>query len=209
MSREKAASLHRTSFTGHGLPRWSSDPIILETMAHIREYGWSVTAVSDTCQRCAAECGSEFSLGYTTGLGLHAIPELAVYGLDGSTSVRVLNEVAVLLHDADWRELVAEEATIHLRCIDAPVRLVELLDNSDLLITNELFPDADLLQVIWSDEWGHFPGDDDYTLNDHDQPIKGILDSDIPPVRVRRMKNQCVGLNRGQRRQAARTRKRR
>lgn len=191
-----------------GLPRWHPDPLVNETITKIRAHGWAVTAISDECQCGSAVCvPPDCSFGYTTGLGLHSLPELAVYGLDAKTSFNVLNELGDLLHGYDWCEIVDESAEVSLQSIDAPVRLIELVDKSDLLITNELFPNSPALQVVWPDEYGKYPWADGYALLPDHQHVKGVLPLGKNRARGPRLISPAAGLNRAQRRQAARRRR--
>ncbi|WP_307797057.1 DUF4262 domain-containing protein [Williamsia soli] len=107
----------------------------------MRAHGWAVTAVSDKCECDSAGCSPpDCSFGYTTGLGLHALPELAVYGLDAATSFGVLNELGDLLHGYEWTDIVDNGVAMTLRSIEVPVRLIEIVDKSDLLDGRILAP---------------------------------------------------------------------
>ncbi|WP_020109912.1 DUF4262 domain-containing protein [Nocardia sp. 348MFTsu5.1] len=191
-----------------GLPRWHPSPLVNSTIKRIRVHGWAITAVSGECEFDSPDCTSpECPFGYTTGFGLHSIPELAVYGLDARTSGRVLNELGDLLHVYDSRAIVDECAELSLRSIGAPIRLIELIDKEDLLITNELFPNSPALQVVWPDERGNFPWSDSYTLQPDHQQIKGILPTKNSRRRGPRI-TPNAGPNRDQRRQAQRRKNR-
>lgn len=188
-----------------GLPRWHRDPLVNATIGRIRAHGW---AVSDECECDSADCRPpDCSFGYTTGLGLHSLPELAVYGLSAATSFRVLNELGDLLHGWEWTDIVDNGVEMTLRSIDAPVRLIELVDKSDLLITNELFPNTPALQVVWPDEHGQYPWMDEYSLRPERQLVKGALPLGRSRTGGSRVISPAAGLNRAQRRQAARRRR--
>ena len=77
-----------------------------------------------------------------------------------------------MLRWRDWRTLVEHEIEFTVDSVDATLRLIELLDKSDLLVTNELFPDAAVPQVVWADDDGAFPWEEDYSLAVRDQFVK-------------------------------------
>ncbi|MGW0038012.1 DUF4262 domain-containing protein [Gordonia sp. NPDC003376] len=186
-----------------GLPRWHPDPLVRGTIDTIRRAGWAVTAVGDACTCGRADCVPPLcAFAYTSGMGLHDIPELVVYGLDSRTATVVLNTLGHLLHRHDGEALVDREVAIDLTgTFDAPIRLIEVVDKSDLLISNELFPDLPALQVVWADELGTFPWEAGYTLRPMQQPVKGVPRADGGFVRGQRT---VLGANRAQRRAARR-----
>ncbi|MDL9936672.1 DUF4262 domain-containing protein [Gordonia sp. ABSL1-1] len=172
-----------------GLPRWHPNPYVRASIEAIRRHGRQITAVEVTCD-CPnpPSCDHpDCSFSYTSGLTLHDLPELSVYGLDAVTGTTMLDEVGALLHRQDWRTLVTAQVEIRLRGIDAPVRLIEQVDKDELLMANLLFPDAPALQVVWTDEDGHYPWEDAYTLLPMHQPLRGVADLDahvVPTPRV-------------------------
>ncbi|GAC66268.1 DUF4262 domain-containing protein [Gordonia soli] len=171
-----------------GLPRWHPNPHVRATIDTIRRSGWQVTAVSDLCACAGPDCTApDCSFAYTSGLALHDIPELAVYGLDPFTSNRVLNELGHLLHRYDWRGIADAGVTVDLDALDVPVRLIEMIDKDDLLMANLLFPDAAAVQAVWPDDRGRWPWDPDYTLRPEHQYIRGIVvdgSSRLPDPRI-------------------------
>jgi hypothetical protein len=150
-----------------GLPRWHPNPFVRSTIETIRRHGWEVTAVGETSADCP--------FAYTAGLGLHDIPELAVYGLDPLTSADVLNELGKLLHRHDWHAIVDGGVDVHVKALTAPVRLIEIVDKDDLLMANLLFPDTPALQVTWPDQHGRHPWEPGCTLAPRDQELKGVV----------------------------------
>jgi Domain of unknown function (DUF4262) len=192
-----------------GLPRWHRDPLVQSAIGRIRGHGWAVTAVSDECDCDSAECiPPDCSFAYTTGLGLHSLPELAVYGLDATTSGHVLNELGDLLHGYDWCGIVDESVELPLRSLDVPIRLIELIDKQDLIITNALFPNSPALQVVWPDDHGTFPWDEGYALQPNHQQIKGMLPDVSGGPRSPRVITPPTAPNRAARRQAQRRKNR-
>lgn len=192
-----------------GLPRWHPNPIVRASIARIREHGWAVTAVSDECMFDTDECDApECAFAYTSGLTLHAIPELAVYGLDPRTSTRVINELGRVLYRYDWRQLIDVHCEIQLDALDMPIVLIELIDESDLRVTAELFPDSPALQVVWPDDLGSYPWEAGYTLCSHHQPVKGVPVSTSGRVVGPRTISRSDGPNRSERRRAQRRRPR-
>lgn len=188
-----------------GLRRWHPDPMVRDTIETIRRYGWAVTAISDQCACGSPECAPpECSFAYTTGATLHSLPELAVYGLDAQTSCDVLNELVEILHHHDWHDLIDHRIPLTLESFDPPTQLIEMVDKSDLLITNELFPNTPALQVVWPDEFGYYPWDVEYSLDRRAQEMRGIVGTGAERVRGRRVIIGNVGPNRGRRRAAAR-----
>lgn len=192
-----------------GLPRWYRDPRVNATISRIRAHGWAVTAVSEECECNSPECEPpDCSFAYTTGLGLHSLPELVVYGLDARTSGSVLNELGNLLHRYEWTDIVDQSVDVPLQSIDVPVRLIELIDKDDLIITNELFPDSPALQVVWPDEYGQHPWEEGYALRPEHQLLKGVLPSDDNRPRGPRVITPHTGPNRAQRRHKQRRKNR-
>lgn len=159
-----------------GLPRWHPHPLVRGAIDTIRRTGWAVTAIDTECPCGSPECEPPVcAFAYTSGMCLHDIPELAVYGLDSRTARIILDTLGHLLHRYDWKLLVDREVTVDLHgTCDAPIRLVELIDKSDLLITNALFPDTPTLQVIWADDLGTFPWESGYLLQPEHQLVKGV-----------------------------------
>ncbi|AZG48379.1 DUF4262 domain-containing protein [Gordonia insulae] len=191
-----------------GLRRWHPNPLIQETIHRIRECGWAVTAVSEQCSCQSDDCRPpECSFAYTSGLTLHDIPELAIYGLDAATGGTVLNELGDLFHTHDWRECVDRAVDIRLTSLEVPVRVIEMVDKDDLLLTNELFPDSPALQAIWPDDFGQYPWDEDCSLRVLDQEIKGFSGTGTGVVRGPRVISRGSGPNRAQRRRAMRERR--
>jgi hypothetical protein len=179
------------------------------TITRIRANGWAVTAVSEECECNSPECEPpDCSFAYTSGLGLHSLPELAIYGLDARTSAHVLNELGHLLHRYEWTDIVDQSVEVPLESIDVPVRLIELIDKDDLVFTNELFPNSPALQVVWPDEYGQYPWTAGYALLPDHQLIKGVLPSENTPPRGPRVIPPPTGPNRAQRRQAKRRKNR-
>ena len=170
-----------------GQPRWHPNPHIRSAIETIRRDGWQVTAV---------DAGRECPFAYTAGMVLHDIPDLAVYGLDPQTGPALLNELADLLHQHDWRTLVCARAEISTGAFYDPVRLIEIIDKDDLLMANLLFPDTPALQVVWPDENGHYPWHDEYTLLPLHQPVKGIDDAGDPYLSPPRVITPSSGLDR-------------
>ncbi len=186
-----------------GLRRWHPDPIVRSTISTIRSKGWAVTAVSGACDCGSPRCTPPAcSFAYTSGMGLHVIPEMAVYGLDARTSCAVLNELGSLFHREDWRRVVDGRVVVSLQSLDVGVRVIEMIDKSDLLITNELFPDAPALQVVWPDDSGRFPWETDYSLPPAAQEIKGTADTGARATEPRVITSPAP--NRAQRRAARR-----
>ncbi len=160
-----------------GLPRWHPNPYIRSAIETIRRDGWQVTAVDTVCACSSVDCSRpDCAFAYTAGLTLHGIPELAVYGLPSNTSRALLDELAGLLHQHDWRTLVHSHTEVTSRTMAAPVRLIEAIDTDDMLMANLLFADSPALQVVWPDDNGHYPWQDEYTLLPLHQPLKGIED---------------------------------
>jgi hypothetical protein len=192
-----------------GLPRWHRNPRVNATIARIRAHGWAVTAVSEECECRSPECDPpDCSFAYTTGLGLHSLPELVVYGLDARTSGSVLDELGNLLHRYEWTDIVDQSVEVSLQSIDVPIRLIELIDKEDLIVTNELFPNSPALQVVWPDEYGHYPWADGCALLPDHQQVKGILPTETSRPHGSRVITPSTGTNRAQRRAAQRRKNR-
>lgn len=174
-----------------GLPRWHPHPTLASTLRTIHQDGWAVTSVADRCARPTSSCvGPSDAVSYTTGLTVHEIPELMIYGLDPSTAARALHGLGRLLHDHDWRPLAAGGETFFLGDLGRRVLLIEAVDKDDMAITNSLFPDAPALQAVWADSHGRFPWQLEYTEIETHQPLKGPLREQFPDPRRRHL--SCV-----------------
>ncbi|RPA61177.1 DUF4262 domain-containing protein [Gordonia oryzae] len=161
-----------------GIPRWHPDTLVRETLSTIRRFGWAVTAVGDGCSCGDSRCAPpDCAFAYTTGLALHSIPDLVVFGLDARTACELLNELGELFHRVDWRSVVDGRTELEVHALEMRVRVIELVDKSDMLITNELFPNHPALQAIWADELGTFPWQTGYVLQPIHQPVKGVPDT--------------------------------
>ncbi len=185
------------------LPRWHPDPTVQWAIRTIRAHGWSVMAISEECGCNSPECRPpDCAFAYTTGVSLRSLPELAVYGLDARTGHAVLNDMVDRLGTSDWRRLVDDEIEFTVDSFDSPLRLIEIIDKSDLLVANELFPDAAFVQVVWPDDRGFYPWQDGYSLSCRAQYIKGVKDvaREIAP----RVISRPTGPNRAQRRKKKR-----
>lgn len=120
----------------------------------------------------------------------------------------LLNELGDLLHGYVWRDIVDGSVEVTLESIDVPVRLIELIDKGDLLITNELFSNSPALQVVWPDEYDRYPWMEDYALLPKHQLVRGVLPLGQNQARGPRVIAPTSGRNRAQRRKAARRRSR-
>lgn len=190
-----------------GLRRWHPNPLVQDTINRIRAHGWAVTAISEQCSCRSDECHPpDCSFAYTSGMGLHSIPELAVYGLDAWTSRELLNELGDIFHTYDWRDAVDRGVDITVSSLEVPVRVIEMIDKDDLIVTGELFPDAPALQAVWADDFGKYPWDDGYSLGELDQKLKGVAGTGADRVRAQRVISRGPGPNRAQRRAALRRR---
>ncbi|GAA3697619.1 DUF4262 domain-containing protein [Gordonia hankookensis] len=190
-----------------GLRRWHPNPLVQDTINRIRAHGWAVTAISEQCSCPSDECHPpDCSFAYTSGMGLHSIPELAVYGLDAWTSRELLNELGDIFHTYDWRDAVDRGVEIMVSSLDVPVRVIEMIDKDDLVVTGELFPDAPALQAVWADDFGKYPWDEGYALTELDQKLTGVAGTGADRVRAQRVINRGAGPNRAQRRAALRRR---
>ena len=142
----------------------------------------------------------EVAFAYTTGLVVHEIPELLVYGLDPYDAGSVLNELGELLHRNEWRNLVAAQPDITLRALSTPVRLIEAIDKSDMIVSNFLFPDMPALQVVWQNSHGRYPWDEPYESESPHQPLKGIRPDGTGRIVGPRVVSYHAGANRKDRR---------
>ncbi|GAB08696.1 hypothetical protein GOARA_015_00340, partial [Gordonia araii NBRC 100433] len=161
---------HRTH-NQDSLPDRHPDPLINETLQRVHRNGWAAVAVSEHCDHRSPDCeGPETPFAYTIGAPLHEVAELAVYGLDPQTSYNLLAEVLGQLHTYQWDKIVDANATLNSDVLDLPVRLVAMIDSSDLIVSKALFPDAPAVQIVWPDPCGVFPCEAGYRLPSIDQP---------------------------------------
>ncbi|MEV0180003.1 DUF4262 domain-containing protein [Streptomyces sp. NPDC050625] len=140
--------------------RDEADRLDLRTVEQVQEHGWSVMMVP------ADDEGPGFA--YTIGLWhTHAVPELAVFGLDIQTMHALLNTLgsraaqgAVLESGQEYREVVEARPVV--------------LKETDLRWYREFFgraisfyrrPPFPVLQVVWPDAEGRYlwqPGADEH-----------------------------------------------
>jgi hypothetical protein len=195
-----------------GLPRWHPDSAVRKTIDRVREFGWAIVAISDICEECIRNGESpevpECTFGYSVGASLRGTPELAVYGLPPQETWDVLDELVERLSVHDWKQIVDGGVELITETLDVPVRLVEMIDTLDLIHARAVFPNVPALQVVWADEHGHYPWEDDYCLPADAQQFYGFPDA-TPGQRAvgPRVIRSGGGPNRAQRR--ARRRRRR
>ncbi len=184
------------------LPRWHPDPHVQSAIDRIRSYGLAVTVHDGLCAEHIHDHEGACPFAYTTGQCLTGEPELLVYGLGGEAAVGVLCDTIEEFGSSDWEELVTDEVEFTVESIDVPLRLIEVVDKAELRITNALFPDTPVLQVVWPDDDGAYPWEDDYSLAHHAQYIKGVegFARDVGP----RVISRATGPNRAQRRKKKR-----
>ncbi len=196
-----------------GLPRWHPDPAVRKSIDRIREFGWTIIAVSDICEECVRKGETpevpECTFGYSVGASLRGTPELAVYGLHPQETWDVLDELVERLAVEDWKPLVDRGVELITETLDAPVRLVEMIDTLDLIHARAIFPNVPALQVVWADEHGHYPWEDEYCLPADAQQFYGFPEATPSSTRAvgPRIIRSAGGPNRATRR--ARKRRRR
>lgn len=180
------------------LPRWHPDPLARSAIERIRSCGLAVTAHDRLCADHAHDHDDACPYAYTSGRSLHTEPELVVYGLGAEAAVDILCDTIDEFEFHDWRQLVSDGAEFAVESIDVPLRLIEVVDTTDLHATNLLFPNTTVLQVVWPDDHGVYPWEDGYSLEPHAQHIKGVegFARDVGP----RVISRSTGPNRAQRR---------
>jgi hypothetical protein len=195
-----------------GLPRWHPDSAVRKTIDRVREFGWAIVAISDICEECIRNGESpevpECTFGYSVGASLRGTPELAVYGLPPQETWDLLDELVERLSVHDWKQLVDGGVELTTETLDVPVRLVEMIDTLDLIHARAVFPNVPALQVVWADEHGHYPWEDDYSLPADAQQFYGFPDA-TPGTRPTgpRIIRSGGGPNRAQRRTRRRRRR--
>ena len=164
-----------------GLPRWHPHPSVRTTIDRVREFGWTIIAVSDLCEECAKNGEEpevpECTFGYSVGASLRGTPELAVYGLHPQETWSVLDELVERLAVEDWKSIVDAGRELTVDALDVPVRLVEMIDTLDLIHARAIFPNVPALQVVWADDTGAYPWEDHYSLPADAQRFYGFPDA--------------------------------
>ncbi|MER7719627.1 DUF4262 domain-containing protein [Streptomyces flaveolus] len=132
--------------------RGEADPMDRRTIQQVEEHGWSVVMVP------ADDEGPGFA--YTIGLWhTHAVPELAMFGLDIQTMHLLLNTLG---HKAAAGTPLEPDTECHGVIEDRPV----ILKPADLRWYREFFggaisfyrrPPFPVLQAVWPDTDGRFP----------------------------------------------------
>jgi hypothetical protein len=131
----------------------------------VEEYGWAIQAVvGDRVHPPWA---------YTVGLTLRGLPELVVTGVRAPEARDVLNEFA---DSAVHHDEVLSPGQV-LRCPHgSEMEVVELAHpDAHLLTAVSLFPGTTLraLQLVWSDDRGHWPWDVGFRSRRGGQPVLG------------------------------------
>ncbi|MFF8881312.1 DUF4262 domain-containing protein [Streptomyces flaveolus] len=157
--------------------RDEADPMDLRTIEQVEEHGWSVVMVP------ADDEGPGFA--YTIGLWhTHAVPELAMFGLDIQTMHALLNALG---HHAVAGTVLECDTEYHGIIEDRPV----ILKPTDLRWYREFFgraiafyrrPPFPVLHAVWPDADGRFPwqpeADEQYRQS---QPQLWLKPDEHPP----------------------------
>lgn len=106
------------------------------------------------------------SFNYTVGMTEKHRPELIVCGLDLRVGQQVLNEI---VRRCDEDGLVLTAGTYLEGLVEGPYKcvLTEVRRNHEAFMVKNLYGDLKphFLQVVFQDLEGHFPWDEDYTLD--------------------------------------------
>lgn len=133
----------------------------------IATIGWAVAHVEADAE------GAGFS--HTVGLTrFHGHPELLVSGLAPEDAERLLAELAVAVRDGSWLTAGARfDADSGHRIQLADVANPRRLEDAQAVYGGEagLVPG---LQIIWSDQSGHWPWDPAWPGTRYDQPLFGL-----------------------------------
>ncbi|MEV0810952.1 DUF4262 domain-containing protein [Micromonospora sp. NPDC050200] len=137
----------------------------------IDRVGWSVTLVHPS----DGDPDHEVPFAYTVGLTAHDRPELLIAGLDPATSQALLNDLAGRVYDRAERFGHGQRVSDLIAGYDAVI--------VDGAAVDALHPGAAfarygdervrLQQVVWPDQRGRFPWDDDYAYSPDVQPVIG------------------------------------
>jgi len=149
------------------------DDEMAELTRAVEQDGWAVRAVF--------EHGLRAPWAYTVGLTRFGRPELVVTGLDALEAADLLNEVALLLVETD-------EAPRPGSRIPAtggvPVEFVEVAAPDEHLVRAVALHGEGVraVQVVWSDERGHWPWQRSFRSAGGGQPVLGPRARDAPPL---------------------------
>jgi len=146
-------------------PTMTKDDALARMAGLVADHGWALQYVEGGRVR-PPWC-------YTVGLSLYGVPELLVTGLRSEDSARLLNGMAAHLVDHDGTLSVGE------RFVPADGREYEVVGmphpDAHLLTTYALMGDLPIraLQLVWSDDRGHWPWDVGFRSRRGGQPVLG------------------------------------
>ena len=132
---------------------------------HIAEYGRGVIATEGYCG----------SFSYTIGHAEKDLPELILTNLDPATAKYVLNLVGDMLFSGkEANKPIPEEMQldrVKVRLCEAPYAETTHAFQATYREDNHGRPAPKILQVVWPDAAGLFPGEDGYNSAEFPQPL--------------------------------------
>ena len=151
------------------------DTALLSLLGKIEDRGWAFVSVHPTLD----EPGIEFS--YTVGLTALGHPELAIYGLPGSTAGTLLNIVGERIKD-HGAQLNAGDRLQDVIANDLDIAVLAMSDLSDLTQVHAVYGVVDAaLQLVWPGRNGRMPWESGYSIKLEAQPLLGPTPGDAAP----------------------------
>lgn len=121
--------------------------------ASITKHGWMIQGVAPH----VGQTGVSFA--YTVGLTTAGLPELTIIGPPIDVSTEILNDAAryslgATINDGDVLENAAS----------VPLRATTVTDLEPFKVARALYNPITMLQLVWPDPHGSYPGDPGWTL---------------------------------------------
>ncbi|GLY33609.1 DUF4262 domain-containing protein [Kineosporia sp. NBRC 101731] len=147
---------------------WSDEAILEKSRSDIELHGWGYVHVEGD--------GGSPCLTYTVGMTrFHGHPELVVTGLDARQATTLLDDLADQIRCG--LRLIAGDRLVEHCCDVHRLQLVGVDDPRRLVQAQEIYASAaglvPALQVVYTDDQGHWPWEPDWAGGTWWQPLLG------------------------------------
>lgn len=156
----------------------ASDGYLMSMLEKVEKFGWGLVHVGEGCSEpgCKNEHeGEQPPFTYTVGLTTLGHPELLVHGLLGDESAPLLNDLGRRINEGQsfrhGEVLTCEHG-------DSQLTFTDVLDDSDLVVLGQIYPESRALQVVWQDWLHRFPWEKGYNHWRYPQELAGIPPSE-------------------------------